>query len=73
LGANEESRWKSPENIWKREPFLVTALPTIIKVTADGVSTMDAVGAIITDLGQRWERLVEEDVYDQAKLNAFVG
>jgi hypothetical protein len=30
--------WRTPENIWKQAPFLVTALPTIIKVTADGVS-----------------------------------
>jgi hypothetical protein len=37
FSANEGNRWRSPENPWKREPFLVTALPTIIKVTDDGV------------------------------------
>ncbi|KAE9367366.1 hypothetical protein N431DRAFT_561365 [Stipitochalara longipes BDJ] len=55
--AGLKPEWKSPDNAWKREPFLVKALPTIIKVTADG----------------KWERLVEEDVYDQSKLDAFVG
>jgi hypothetical protein len=37
--ADQTNRWRSADNIWKKEPFLVTALPTIIKVTADGVST----------------------------------
>jgi hypothetical protein len=36
--SDGENRWKSPDNAWRREPFLVRALPTIIKVTADGVS-----------------------------------
>jgi hypothetical protein len=36
---DEMNRWKSPDNVWKQEPFLVTALPTIIKVKADGVSS----------------------------------
>ncbi|KAH8784556.1 hypothetical protein F5882DRAFT_404496 [Hyaloscypha sp. PMI_1271] len=55
--AGSKPEWKSPNNVWKQEPFLVTALPTIIKVKADG----------------KWERLVEDDVYDQAKLDAFVS
>ncbi len=37
--ADQTNRWRSADNIWKKQPFLVTALPTIIKVTADGVST----------------------------------
>jgi hypothetical protein len=31
-------RWRTPENVWRKEPFSVTALPTIIKVNGDGVS-----------------------------------
>ncbi|PMD19437.1 hypothetical protein NA56DRAFT_202364 [Hyaloscypha hepaticicola] len=54
--AGSKPEWRSADNIWKKEPFLVTALPTIIKVTADG----------------KWERLVEADVYDQKKLDVFV-
>jgi hypothetical protein len=38
LWADQTNRWRSPDNVWKKEPFLVTALPTIIKLTADGVS-----------------------------------
>jgi hypothetical protein len=36
--ADQTNRWRSADNIWKKQPFLVTALPTIIKGTADGVS-----------------------------------
>jgi hypothetical protein len=31
-------RWRKPVNVWRQAPFFVTALPTIIKVTADGVN-----------------------------------
>jgi hypothetical protein len=51
----------------------VTALPTIVKVTADGVSTkrdIKSFKALI--IYQKLERLVEADVYDQNKLDAFV-
>ncbi|KAH8817286.1 hypothetical protein F5884DRAFT_247180 [Xylogone sp. PMI_703] len=54
--AGQRDEWRSKDNIWRQEPFLVTALPTIIKTTSSG----------------HLERLVEEDVYDQAKLDAFV-
>lgn len=31
-------RWRKSENVWRKEPFFVEALPTLIKVRADGVS-----------------------------------
>jgi hypothetical protein len=32
-------RWKGKaDNPWRQEPFSVTGVPTLIKVTADGVS-----------------------------------
>jgi hypothetical protein len=45
-GTDEQDRWRSPDNLWKKEPFLVTALPTVIKVTADGVSLNQKTGAL---------------------------
>ncbi|TAQ84233.1 hypothetical protein B7494_g7439 [Chlorociboria aeruginascens] len=54
--AGLRDEWRAEDNPWRQEPFLVTHLPTLIKVT-DG----------------KWERLVEGDVYDQEKLDAFVG
>ena len=33
-------RWRNPANVFQQEPFRVTNLPTIIKVTGDGVSFM---------------------------------
>jgi hypothetical protein len=33
-------RWRKADNPWRQAPFSVTNLPTIIKVTADGVSQL---------------------------------
>lgn len=55
--AGQPAEWRDPSNPYRQEPFLVTKLPTIVKVTPAGV----------------WERLVEGDVYNQKKLDAFVG
>ncbi|TVY84084.1 Thioredoxin-like protein Clot [Lachnellula suecica] len=54
--AGQRDEWRKADNQWKKAPFSVTNLPTLIKVTND-----------------EWEQLVEEDVYDQKKLDAFVG
>jgi hypothetical protein len=37
-GANVVDRWRAPDNAWKKEPFLIEKLPTVVKVTAGGVS-----------------------------------
>ncbi|EPE27684.1 Thioredoxin-like protein [Glarea lozoyensis ATCC 20868] len=47
--------WRDPENVWKKKPFAVEKLPTLLKITGD-----------------KWDKLVEADVYDQAKLDAFL-
>lgn len=31
-------RWRKEDNVWKKQPFLVTHLPTVIKITEEGVS-----------------------------------
>jgi hypothetical protein len=31
-------RWRKADNPWRQAPFSVTGVPTLIKVTADGVS-----------------------------------
>ncbi|KIN07495.1 hypothetical protein OIDMADRAFT_16173 [Oidiodendron maius Zn] len=54
--AGQQGEWRDPSNGFRQDPFQVTNLPTIIKVTADG----------------EWTRLVEADVNDQEKLAAFV-
>ncbi|KUI53232.1 Thioredoxin-like protein Clot [Cytospora mali] len=53
--AGDRETWRKPENPWRK--FGVTALPTLFKVTPDGI----------------WSKLVEEEVYDEGKLNQFVG
>ncbi|KAK2625987.1 hypothetical protein QTJ16_004249 [Diplocarpon rosae] len=55
--AGQRDEWRSAENPWRRAPFSITNLPTLVKVAGDG----------------RWERLVEADVANQEKLDAFVG
>ncbi|OHE93999.1 hypothetical protein CORC01_10691 [Colletotrichum orchidophilum] len=55
--AGLPDEWRTKENPWRQVPFNVTNLPTLIKVSGD----------------KKWEKLVEADVYDQKKLDAFVG
>lgn len=72
------NRWRSPENEWRK--FGVPALPTLYKVTPDGVSCCRVL-SLLTGLGpsvsltilQTWSQLVEGEVYDKKKLDAFVG
>jgi hypothetical protein len=39
-GLTKPFRWRKVDNPWRQAPFSVTNLPTIIKVTADGVSQL---------------------------------
>ncbi|KAF8847756.1 hypothetical protein BDZ45DRAFT_606958 [Acephala macrosclerotiorum] len=55
--AGQRDEWRKADNPWRQAPFSVTNLPTLLKVTSDG----------------KWERLVEGDVYNQRKLDTFVG
>ncbi|CAL3968608.1 hypothetical protein PZA11_004635 [Diplocarpon coronariae] len=55
--AGQRDEWRSADNQWRQAPFSVRYLPTLVKVTGDG----------------RWEQLVEADVSNQEKLDAFVG
>jgi thiol-disulfide isomerase/thioredoxin len=36
--AGQRAEWKDPANPWRQAPFSVKGVPTLIKVTADGVS-----------------------------------
>ncbi|EFX06600.1 duf953 domain containing protein [Grosmannia clavigera kw1407] len=54
--AGDPQKWRRTDNPFRQGPFNVTNLPTLLKVTSDG----------------QWHKLVEADVYDQAKLDAFV-
>lgn len=70
----ERSRWRSPDNAWRK--FGVPALPTLYKVTSDGVSRPYhwlSFIMIFTTLLQTWTKLVEEEVYDEKKLDQFVA
>ncbi|GKT50387.1 thiosulfate sulfurtransferase RDL2, mitochondrial [Colletotrichum spaethianum] len=55
--AGLPEEWRTKENPWRQAPFNVTNLPTLIKVSGE----------------KKWEKLVEADVYDQKKLDSFVG
>ncbi|KAH7348507.1 hypothetical protein BKA65DRAFT_427537 [Rhexocercosporidium sp. MPI-PUGE-AT-0058] len=55
--AGQRDEWRKQDNPWKAAPFKITNLPTLVKFTAEG----------------EFEKLVEEDVYNQRKLDAFVG
>ncbi|TVY87097.1 Thioredoxin-like protein [Lachnellula willkommii] len=65
--AGQKDEWRKAENPWKQAPFSVTNLPTLIKVTGNASVKPRRQGV------DKWERLVEEDVYNQKKLDAFVG
>jgi hypothetical protein len=69
-------RWKDLSNVFRQDPFRVTNLPTIIKITGDRVSLGYSLRFVILKTNERiqkWARLVEADVNDQKKLVAFVG
>jgi thiol-disulfide isomerase/thioredoxin len=36
--AGQRAEWKDPTNPWRQAPFSVKGVPTLIRVTADGVS-----------------------------------
>lgn len=55
--AGDKVEWRAPDNPWRKEPFKITHLPTLVKFTPE----------------EKWEKLVETDVYNQKKLDAFVG
>ncbi|KAG4441430.1 hypothetical protein IFR05_003117 [Cadophora sp. M221] len=55
--AGQRDEWRKQDNPWRVAPFKITNLPTLVKVTAEG----------------NFEKLVEADVYNQRKLDAFVG
>ncbi|QDS72533.1 hypothetical protein FKW77_000319 [Venturia effusa] len=76
--AGDEGEWRSPTNPYRKSPFLITALPTIIKVTqqqhasenhccTDGQCSIDEEAD-----GTVWTRLVEEDCFDEGKLEEFL-
>jgi len=56
--AGVASVWRNANNEWRKGPWFVEKLPTIVKVTGEDEN--------------KWERLVEEDAYNQKKLDAFV-
>jgi thiol-disulfide isomerase/thioredoxin len=70
-------RWRSPSNPWRQSPFLIAKLPTIIKVTEsgdEGVCCVDGQCGIDEEAdGTVWNRLVEEECFDENKLDAFLG
>ncbi|KAL2064282.1 hypothetical protein VTL71DRAFT_4776 [Oculimacula yallundae] len=55
--AGQRDEWRKLDNPWRAEPFEIAKLPTLVKYTVDG----------------NIEKLVEADVYDQRKLDDFVG
>ncbi|KAH8678631.1 hypothetical protein BGZ60DRAFT_401488 [Tricladium varicosporioides] len=54
--AGSKAEWKDPGNPWRQTPFSITHLPTIIKITEDG----------------KFERLIEDECYNEQVLDAFV-
>ncbi|CZT07309.1 hypothetical protein WAI453_013000 [Rhynchosporium graminicola] len=55
--AGQRDEWRKQDNPWKAAPFEIEALPTLVKYTVEG----------------NVEKLVEAEVYDQRKLDGFVG
>ncbi|GAA5884565.1 hypothetical protein JCM6882_005301 [Rhodosporidiobolus microsporus] len=62
VGSRNE--WKTPDNPFRQAPFNVSKIPTIIKVTEGG----DAVTSSLDSA----QRLIEADLRDPAKFQAFV-
>ncbi|PVH78163.1 hypothetical protein DL98DRAFT_516984 [Cadophora sp. DSE1049] len=73
--AGQRDEWRKQDNPWKAAPFKITNLPTLVQVTADGVSEVSlhdfSEHGLLTKI-QKVEKLVETDVYNQRKLDAFV-
>ncbi|KAH6676309.1 hypothetical protein B0J14DRAFT_352013 [Halenospora varia] len=55
--AGSKAEWRDLGNPWRQAPFSVTHLPTIIKITEDK---------------RTFERLIEDECYNQQILDAFV-
>lgn len=74
MNGRRVCRWRSPDNAWRK--FGTPALPTLYKVTSDGVSAVFFFFPSRTqnaDGSQAWSKLVEAEVYDLKKLDAFVA
>ncbi|KAE9967311.1 hypothetical protein EG328_008286 [Venturia inaequalis] len=74
--AGSESEWRTPTNPYRKSPFLLTALPTIIKVTEhadEGNCCVDGQCGIDEEAEETvWTRLVEGDCCDEGKLEGFL-
>ncbi|GAA5868648.1 hypothetical protein JCM8547_003767 [Rhodosporidiobolus lusitaniae] len=63
VGSRQE--WKTPENPFRKAPFNVNNIPTIIKVTESGEG--------LKNLLDSAPHLVEADLRDNDKLKSFVS
>ncbi|GAA6011020.1 hypothetical protein JCM11491_005911 [Sporobolomyces phaffii] len=64
--VGEKSEWKSPDSPWRKAPFNLAAIPTIIKVEQAQQGALDSSIASAP-------RLVEGDLRDEAKFKSFVA
>ncbi|GAA6061894.1 hypothetical protein JCM10212_004712 [Sporobolomyces blumeae] len=64
--VGERAEWKDSNSPWRQPPFNLSAIPTIVKVTASpAASSLDS-------HIESAPRLVENEMKDEAKLKAFV-
>ncbi|GAA5877870.1 hypothetical protein JCM16303_000267 [Sporobolomyces ruberrimus] len=64
--VGEKQEWKSPDSPWRKAPFNLKAIPTIIKVEE---SSKDSLQSSIESA----PRLVEGDLRDESKFKQFVA
>ncbi|GAA5905551.1 uncharacterized protein JCM6883_005366 [Sporobolomyces salmoneus] len=62
--VGERQEWKSPDSPWRKAPFNLSAIPTIIKV-----EQADSLQSSIESA----PRLVEGDLRDESKFKSFVA
>ncbi|KAK4701075.1 hypothetical protein P7C70_g5163, partial [Phenoliferia sp. Uapishka_3] len=62
--VGDRETWNDPENPWRRAPFNVTKIPTILKLSGDSQNVSEKVANAT--------RIVEADILEGSKLRAFV-
>lgn len=55
--VGQKAEWKSQDNIFRKDPWCLTSIPTIVR---------------LNDAGEEISRLVEDDLLDPIKFSSFV-
>ncbi|GAA5938573.1 uncharacterized protein JCM15063_005359 [Sporobolomyces koalae] len=66
--VGDRTSWKSPDSPWRKAPFHLSAIPTVIKVE-QSPNSQDSLESSL----KSGPRLIEGDLMDEAKFKQFVA